>query len=807
MSSSSDRAILRGLATSAIFATLLLGGCGGSGSGTSDYTVGGTVSGLAAGAQVQLLNNGTDALTVAQAGTFTFPTALPTAAHYAVSVGSTPAGQACTVSGGDGAIGSANVANVVVTCADRAFTLGGAVRGLNATGLVLGNGADTLAVPAGSSTFTMPSAVAYLSSYALVVKQQPQGAACAVQGGTGTMPAADVANVVVSCSDQPFALGGAVSGLGAASGLVLANGSDTLAVAPLATAFTFSGGVLFGAAYQVVVQSSPAGLQCAVNNGSGSMPAGPVTSVSVACAPEVYPVGGTVSGLGASGLVLTDGRDLLAVPAGATAFTMPVQLPSGGQYAISVQTQPGSYTCAVSNGSGTVAGAAVANILVTCAQTAFTVGGSVSGLSSAGLVLDNGSDSLAVLANAMQFSMPQPVPSGAPYNVVVAAHPPVRSCTVTNGSGTVGSADVSNVQVDCAAGSESVLHLFPADPGDGATPYGSLTRGSDGNFYGLTAAGGASNLGTVFVMTPDGTESVLYSFGGGADGANPHGSLIQGSDGKFYGMTAGGGQFGAGVMFAISAGGAETVLHSFGSAAGGQYPYGSLIQASDGNFYGMSMSGGAYGLGAVFVIHPDGSELVVHSFGLNADGQAPAGSLIQGADGKLYGMTSAGGDYGGGIVFSMTLAGTETILHSLGAGSDGSAPAGSLLQASDGYFYGLTQSGGANAAGAVIKIDAAGNETVLVSLGSGSDGAAPKGDLLQANDGTFYALTSSGGANGLGAVVQVSLNGAESVVYSFAGGADSQTPTGSLIEGPDGTLYGTTSDARAGAAGTVFQIN
>ncbi len=80
------------------------------------------------------------------------------------------------------------------------------------------------------------------------------------------------------------------------------------------------------------------------------------------------------------------------------------------------------------------------------------------------------------------------------------------------------------------------------------------------------------------------------------------------------------------------------------------------------------MYGGAYGLGAVFMIRPDGSELVIHSFGSGADGQNPSGSLIQGSDGNLYGMTSGGGDYGGGIVFSMTLQGAETILHSLGSG-------------------------------------------------------------------------------------------------------------------------------------------
>ncbi len=103
--------------------------------------------------------------------------------------------------------------------------------------------------------------------------QQPQGAACSVQSGTGTMPAGDVTSVIVNCSDQPFALGGSVSGLGAATGLVLANGTDTLAVPAFASSFTLPGRVLFGTHYQVTVQSAPAGMQCVVSDGAGMMPA------------------------------------------------------------------------------------------------------------------------------------------------------------------------------------------------------------------------------------------------------------------------------------------------------------------------------------------------------------------------------------------------------------------------------------------------------------------------------------------------------------------------------------------------------
>ena len=578
-----------------------------------------------------------------------------------------------------------------------------------------------------------------------------------------------------------------------------------LAVPAFASSFVLPGPVLFGSHYQVTVQSAPAGMHCLVSDGAGMMPAAAVTAVSVACSRDMYPVGGTVSGLSAAGLVLTDGRDQFPVAAGATQFST-MLWPTGAHYAIAVGTQPTGLTCALSNGSGTVADAPVANLVVTCAASGFTVGGSVSGVSTTGLVLTNNSDSLAVLPNAMQFSMPLGLPSGASYAVGVGRHPAARSCSVANGNGSVGSADVTDVAVSCVPGTESVLHLFQADPSDGVTPFGGLLRGNDGILYGLTYVGGANNFGAVFTLAADGTATVLYSFRGGADGANPHGGLMQGSDGNLYGMTVNGGDFGQGTVFVITPAGAESVLHSFGSGAGGQYPYGSLIQASDGNFYGMSLYGGANGLGAVFMIHPDGSEMVIHSFA-GTDGQSPTGTLLQGSDGNLYGMTGSGGDYGGGVIFSMTLQGAETVLHSLGSGSDGAGPAAGLIQATDGNFYGMTRFGGANGAGALIKITAAGEESVVVSLGGLNDGANPAGDLLQASDGNLYALSSSGGTSGDGAVLQISLDGTETVLYSFAGGADGQAPTGGLIEAPDGTLYGTTSGARVGAGGTVFQID
>ena len=263
------------------------------------------------------------------------------------------------------------------------------------------------------------------------------------------------------------------------------------------------------------------------------------------------------------------------------------------------------------------------------------------------------------------------------------------------------------------AGAAMDLYIFPAFAGDGATPLGALIQGSDGNFYGTTSAGGTNGNGTVFKITIGGVETWLYSFGSVAgDGSYPNGSLIQASDDNFYGTTSTGGANGAGTVFKITPAGSELVLHSFGARASGdgESPYGSLIQASDGNFYGMTLGGGSNGTGAVFKITPAGAESVLYSFGAAGSGDAnsPYGNLIQASDGNFYGMTYGGGantcgSVGCGAVIRITTAGAESVLYSFGANAnDGQNPYGSLIQASDGNLYGMTHGGGA---GTVIRIN------------------------------------------------------------------------------------------------------
>ena len=815
------------------------GGSGSGGSGSTTYTLGGTVSGLGGASGLVLADGGTTLTVPAGATSFLFATAFAAGTTYDVSVQSAPTGMTCTVAGGSGTL-NANVANVVVTCSDNAYTLGGSIvmapgsSGATISGLVLANGNDLLDVPTGASSFTMPTPVAYGSSYQVTVKTQPTGMSCSVSPSTpSTMPASNVTSVVVTCSDQPYQLGGTVTinqppGVTLSDqGMVIDNTSngDSYTFSSNSASFTMPKAVPYGAAYSLTVATQPTGLTCAINNPSGTMPAGNV-SVTVTCSYLSYTISGTVtinapSGVSLSdqGMVLTNtgNGDTYTFTSNAASFTMPQSMPYGATYNITVTTQPANLDCTVSNGTGTMPAANVTNVAVTCADQTYTLGGSITGLGAAsGLVLTNeGTDPTTILANATTFTMTTPVPYGAAYNVAVESNPPDVNCTVSNGTGTMPAANVTTVAVTCQAGTESVLHSFGAS-GDAAKPYGTLIQASDGNFYGLSQIGGADNDGAVVKITSSGTETVLYSFGSQAgDGVGPKGSLIQASDGNFYGMTAAGGANGAGTVFEVTPSGTETVLHSFGGTVGGvadgATPYGDLLQASDGNLYGMTSAGGANGTGVVFEINfSTHAYSLLYSFGAQThDGANPYGSLIE-VNGTLYGMTAGGGANSLGTVFAFNpTTNTETPLYAFGTtATDGANPYGSLLAGSNGTLYGLTSGGGANSGGVIFEFDpATDTETVLHAFGTSGDGEFPYGTLIQTSNGNFYGMTELGGASGQGTVFELTSGGTESVLHSFGGAGDGAQPYGSLLEASNGTLYGLTVLGGTNSLGTVITIN
>jgi uncharacterized repeat protein (TIGR03803 family) len=299
---------------------------------------------------------------------------------------------------------------------------------------------------------------------------------------------------------------------------------------------------------------------------------------------------------------------------------------------------------------------------------------------------------------------------------------------------------------------------------NGANPFAPLILATNGDFYSTTNGGGAANEGTVFKMTPSGGESGIYSFcqTNCADGATPEAGLVQATNGALYGATSS-------TIFKITLGGVLTTLYTFCSqpnCADGQNPAASLIQASDGNFYGTTAGGGASGDGTLFKITPAGTLTTLHSFS-GSDGANPFGSLVQGPHGSLYGVTTQGGITNNncpegstcGTVFRITLDGTFTTLHRF-KGSDGGNPDEGLVLATDGNFYGTTAWAGADNSGTIFQITPGGRLTTLYSFCSQTfclDGVQPEGSLLQATNGTFYGTTVQGGTQTNGTVFSLSM--------------------------------------------------
>jgi uncharacterized repeat protein (TIGR03803 family) len=334
----------------------------------------------------------------------------------------------------------------------------------------------------------------------------------------------------------------------------------------------------------------------------------------------------------------------------------------------------------------------------------------------------------------------------------------------TEGGGTSGLGTVFSIT---AGGTEKVLHSFGTGS-DGSSPHASLIN-VKGTLYGTTVAGGTNGAGTVFSITRGGTEKVLYSFRGGhggSDGADPAASLIE-VKGTLYGTTAFGGvyssyncYYGCGTVFTITPSGTETVLHSFGNGTDGAQPVASLIEIN-GTLYGTTLYGGADGQGTVFTITPSGTETALHSFSNGTDGAQPAASLIE-VKGTLYGTTESGGANGCnglgkcGTVFSIMPSGTERVLHSFAGGSDGASPLASLMNVK-GRLYGTTAYGGTNqhhcgsscysAGGTIFSITPRGTEKVLHSFANGSDGNDPGANLTDLG-GTLYGTTELGGGSG-----------------------------------------------------------
>ena len=362
--------------------------------------------------------------------------------------------------------------------------------------------------------------------------------------------------------------------------------------------------------------------------------------------------------------------------------------------------------------------------------------------------------------------------------------------------------------------SYTTLHNFATTPLDGDTPIARLLQGSDGRFYGMTASGGGVDkpFGTVFSITADGSVySVMHRFSHtGNDANNPKANLLQASDGSFYGTAASGGSnsFNWGMIFKINRDGSgySTVRSFDGSHGDGQNPAGPVIEGSDGMLYGTTSNGGSNDVGTVFKMRKDATGYtLIHSFSTNnLDGRQPHDGVIQGKDGYLYGSTQLGGSNGSGTVFKMKTDGTAyQILHSFGlSGGDGTRPFAGLIEASDGLLYGTTYY-----VGTVFRLSKDGSSYSI--LHSFPPNGGPYDKVIEASDGVLYGVSPFGGTSTMGIVFRMNKDGSGySVIKTFTGGtSDGSTPFGPLVEGNDGDLYGNTQQGGSSGFGTVFKLS
>jgi uncharacterized repeat protein (TIGR03803 family) len=332
-----------------------------------------------------------------------------------------------------------------------------------------------------------------------------------------------------------------------------------------------------------------------------------------------------------------------------------------------------------------------------------------------------------------------------------------------------------------------------------------LTLGANGTFYGTTTEGGSTDSGTIFQFTVGGGVTTLVDFGTDM-GGYPQGSLIQAADGFFYGTTGAGGTSGDGTVFRYTSTGTLTTWANF-NPTNGKGPTAGLIQATDGNFYGTTQYGGS-GSGSILKMTPDGSLSDLGDFSADPSlGYNPLGPIVQGADGNFYGTTSGGGVSYGGTVFKFTSTGTLTTFYAFPtfSSTEGAYPSAGVILGSDGNFYGTTKSGGVDNSGTAFELTPGGTLTTLISFGAYT---APVTGLIQGKDGAFYGTFDFGfNDNEYGSVFRLASGGSLTSLGEF-NGLNGQTPLGNLIQGNDGSFYGTTSLSGPGAsaAGTLFQV-
>jgi uncharacterized repeat protein (TIGR03803 family) len=365
-----------------------------------------------------------------------------------------------------------------------------------------------------------------------------------------------------------------------------------------------------------------------------------------------------------------------------------------------------------------------------------------------------------------------------------------------------------------------VLYSFGTKKGDPINPSypGIIAQSRGGNLFSTTGSGGFSSgfstLGTAFKITTGGNLTVLHRFNG-ADGAAPWAGLTLATDGQYYGATDVGGIFsqrnGNGTVFKMTQHGTITTLYKFQDGADGYGPLAPPVQSVAGEFYGTTASATSFGVGSVYKVTKYGDFTLLHSF-KEAEGATPIGPLVQGTDYFFYGTAEDGGKYGHGTIFRISSSGDFKVLFNFD-GTHGAYPVAGLIQANDGNYYGVASGGGSSNAGVVFKMTSPGYAITVLHNFDGINGLAPAGGLVQATDGNLYGTTACTTPKDCaikpgGILFRLTLAGKFTVLHAFSGSpGDGDQPLGALIQHTNGILYGATFFGGTANAGTFFSMD
>lgn len=356
-----------------------------------------------------------------------------------------------------------------VNQASNIYSIGGSISGLGASGLVLTNGLGTVRPSSSATTFTFPFKQAANTSYSVSVSSNPEGHTCTVSNASGNVTSNSITNVAVSCQQTPGQLSGTVSGL-TTSGLKLTNGSEEISISNGSSTFAFNTRIAVGEGYSVSVSGQPTGKTCTVANASGSMASNGVNNLQVTCANRAYTLGGSISGLTTSGLKLKNGSETIDVSSSATTYIFSTSVAYGSSYQVEVARQPTGQTCSISSGTGTMGSANVSAANVSCSSNTYFIGGRISGVTSNGLKVKLGSETLNISSNATSYQFTEKAAYGSSYAVSIEAPPTGYQCSISNKVGTTPAYDISNIDVACAPYQPKIFQIVKGNGLPSSTP-------------------------------------------------------------------------------------------------------------------------------------------------------------------------------------------------------------------------------------------------------------------------------------------------------------------------------------------------